>query len=587
MRKNRRISTNLADSPDTGLTLEEREAYAVLSARLELSRLPFAAIASLGGQVGWKVQLHEAAPDRSRELWFVLPPEYPRRAMFVVVRPGAYREWPHALRDARLCLWRVGHDPVGHSAREQAELVLARVSSILFPVLTNDTAAIEAEFAKEWLAYWVPERGQGHFSFGHGLFLGAPQREPCLIPATCAAIMPRKERLHVILGGSEAEHRTWVRALDAKPKRVLATAGLYVPLEKPPIGAPKNIQELDGLLEPVDGAQELLRELIATKEGPFFVVLGAGDPPGYAAVQVTRIPDLQPQRGFGSGRRRQRENRRAVGLRVATMSLERADPNWIHGRGFDEEARVLRGKHVVLVGCGVLGGLVARALAAGGVGRLTLIDPDILSAPNLGRHVLNTRHLAHSKAHGLAEEICAQLPHAIIKPHQATYESFTMPQGELAADLVISTTASWPVERHLMERLSRSEVSAVQVAWSENHALAGHALLGVAPDDDLLALFSTDGRFLREVTKPGKPLPLPGCDGTHQPGTFNRMQHIAACAVEQAIGFLTGVLVEPEHRCWTGDIRSVRKLGVEPHAESSFADGICEQTVLKPVPRRS
>lgn len=55
----------------------------------------------------------------------------------------------------------------------------------------------------------------------------------------------------------------------------------------------------------------------------------------------------------------------------------------------DEQLRLFR-SHVAVVGCGGLGGYIVEELARIGVGRLSVIDPDIFEEHNLNRQVLAT-----------------------------------------------------------------------------------------------------------------------------------------------------------------------------------------------------
>ena len=50
----------------------------------------------------------------------------------------------------------------------------------------------------------------------------------------------------------------------------------------------------------------------------------------------------------------------------------------------------LAGAHVVLVGCGGIGSPALQYLAAAGVGRLTLVDSDVIDLPNLQRQTIFT-----------------------------------------------------------------------------------------------------------------------------------------------------------------------------------------------------
>ena len=62
--------------------------------------------------------------------------------------------------------------------------------------------------------------------------------------------------------------------------------------------------------------------------------------------------------------------------------------------------------HVVVVGLGGLGSPVALYLAASGVGKLTLIDPDRVELSNLQRQVLHSeKSLGQSKVRSAADRL--------------------------------------------------------------------------------------------------------------------------------------------------------------------------------------
>ena len=62
--------------------------------------------------------------------------------------------------------------------------------------------------------------------------------------------------------------------------------------------------------------------------------------------------------------------------------------------------------HVMVIGCGAVGGMAIEALARSGIGRLTVVDFDVFSPSNLNRQILATTDvLAHSKTHVAKQRI--------------------------------------------------------------------------------------------------------------------------------------------------------------------------------------
>jgi molybdopterin/thiamine biosynthesis adenylyltransferase len=78
--------------------------------------------------------------------------------------------------------------------------------------------------------------------------------------------------------------------------------------------------------------------------------------------------------------------------------------------------QALKRARVLLVGAGGLGAPAALYLAAAGVGRLGLVDPDTVSLSNLQRQVLyGARDLGREKPHAAAERLADLNPHAHVE----------------------------------------------------------------------------------------------------------------------------------------------------------------------------
>lgn len=71
---------------------------------------------------------------------------------------------------------------------------------------------------------------------------------------------------------------------------------------------------------------------------------------------------------------------------------------------------------VVLVGVGSIGSSAAEVLAAGGVGKLALVDPDRLKQHNLPRHRLGERDLGRHKVTAMASALNDRFPATEVQP---------------------------------------------------------------------------------------------------------------------------------------------------------------------------
>lgn len=578
-----------------GFASARADAYAYLVQTFDepvLSPLSMAAVNRAGaiGGVGWSIPLPPDFAGVERELWFLLPAAFPDEAPLVRIEPSPFGVWPHASPDGNLCLWIDGLEPVGKTPREQAELALKAAGALLQLILPPaDQTAIAREFDREWLSYWRTPGEPASQAFA--LLLGVPAANPCFIGAHALTTSDERRRI-VLVADNDDLLAAWKEALNADHRSLRRTEALYVPLAHPLRAPPTSLTTLLQLLKTMLHLRDVeeFANRLEFSDGPFYVVFGyAGDDGhSFAAIELTLQSRLSPNgRGpYNTKEWHDRFVRRKRGAwRVKPMAIDRADPAWIHGRAFDLEAQQIADKHVWVIGCGSLGGLIIRGLASAGVGRLTLVDGESLEVPNLGRHVLTARSLGRPKAKALAEQLREQLPHLQVVPIAKDYPAVQPPSGIAGPDLVISATADWPTERRLMKALAAGEFAWLQLAWAEPHAIAGHAVIG-ATKSDLPSLFDADGRFRRRATEWNESSqPLPGCAGAHQPGTYNRLQRIAGLAVEQAISHLLG-MVKPEHLLWLGDEAVLHRLGGKWQRQTAVPQGIRERTLALSVPER-
>ena len=101
-----------------------------------------------------------------------------------------------------------------------------------------------------------------------------------------------------------------------------------------------------------------------------------------------------------------------------------------------EERNALSAKHIAIAGCGSIGGTVADIATRTGVGTLTLIDPDLVSPENIGRHVLTSSAIGQRKVDALASHLAAINPDIVIHKVSGTFS------GELAETPISSSLRS-------------------------------------------------------------------------------------------------------------------------------------------------
>lgn len=113
----------------------------------------------------------------------------------------------------------------------------------------------------------------------------------------------------------------------------------------------------------------------------------------------------------------------------------------------------LKSTSVLIIGAGGLGSPVALYLAAAGIGRIGLVDDDVVELSNLQRQVLHdTPHTGHSKAVSGRERLTALNPHVRV---EAICDRFTDQNAEWIADgydILVDCSDNFPT-RYLINNL--------------------------------------------------------------------------------------------------------------------------------------
>ncbi len=140
----------------------------------------------------------------------------------------------------------------------------------------------------------------------------------------------------------------------------------------------------------------------------------------------------------------------------------------------------LRGKSVLLVGCGSVGSELALRLTSAGVGRLTVSDPDKLSEENLYRHTLSLNNIGRLKTEALADEIALKHPWAQVthwcKPLEELRKSAVLREF----DLIVIAIGSSNIERVFAEYRAQEPIDVPTIScWLEGYGIGGHAVLVV------------------------------------------------------------------------------------------------------------
>lgn len=137
----------------------------------------------------------------------------------------------------------------------------------------------------------------------------------------------------------------------------------------------------------------------------------------------------------------------------------------------EEGQRRLNAARVTVVGAGGLGSPVLLALAAAGVGTLTVIDDDVVELTNLQRQLAHrVEDIGVAKTASAARAIAALAPHAVVNPVSEHLDSTNAERLLADADLVVDTSDSFATRRDVAGAVDALGLPLVWGAVQEWHA---------------------------------------------------------------------------------------------------------------------
>ena len=326
-------------------------------------------------------------------------------------------------------------------------------------------------------------------------------------------------------------------------------------------------------------APRLLEELTDGAPARITVLLGAfsGDGPCLVGVtilkpecgtfQKVRRPDPL-SRGFRAGHiptafLRQRY---IAGAGLSASTVSRIDAAWIHGRDRDPRQEQLARKRVVVLGCGSLGAPIAVKLAAAGVGRFALVDPQVMTGANTSRHPLGAQEVGQNKAAALRDRLERSYPHLTsVAAYPATWQDALASDENLFvdADLVVVAIGSWHAEAEFNDwHLRHGRGFRALYVWTEPRAFAGHAV-AICPEGGCFHCgFDDSGAARVPITLWPEEMMRerePGCGAVFQPYGAVEMTYIEALGSELALECLLELPLSSVHRMWVADRHSIER----------------------------
>ncbi|MCK6588727.1 MAG: ThiF family adenylyltransferase [Polyangiaceae bacterium] len=351
--------------------------------------------------------------------------------------------------------------------------------------------------------------------------------------------------------------------------------GTYVPLETTIFDEPNfhprkvdSIQALRAIIRKHISSEnrKRLRHAARARGDRAFVLLGIPKPGGDRALLGLWLRNIESRQPLLDD---------TASGKVERVRLERSDPDVLRGRV--ASAPSVKDAHVILIGCGSVGGHVATSLAWAGVGKLTLVDDDEFQPANTFRHTLGRGGvLTKSKVAALKQELELKVPGINVNAVKSTIE-FALDRGTVKLDsssLLLVTIGNPTACLALNSRfIEHPGAPPVIFTWIEPYGVGGHAVLTNTRDAGASGcfecLFRDDPEFglinTADFAAPGQLFGKQnlGCSGAFIPYGDLDARETATMAARLALDTLRRRQRGHVLRSWKGDATDFREAGFQ------------------------
>lgn len=470
-----------------------------------------------------------------------LPKNFPERTSAAIRLPAdTVLRVPHVGAEGVLCLAVGDPGPLSGASTEDRinQLIDSFHEEFLEPWCAGE---LDNDFVKEALNYWTIHcnRCASKYDAVRQLYtLNHRNSEPSIYEGT---YLPKQ---HIVILGESVLTQRFVASMGKGHQLCRAlVADVPISYALTPQTWPTTQDELERLLRARLGESRTRNFLLAQ---------------GRRDRSIHRIVVLRaPQCSFGfllvGGPPaivfRERSMRSYPTLKMLPLVVERLDPEWTCGRDQHEEVPVRQRQHVLVVGAGALGSAVIEHLTKSGIGRLTIVDGDNLSAANIGRHSLGADAIGQSKARMLARHLSLRWPSCMFSAASCPIQHWLKKNDLSNVDLVLDLTGE-PDVRLSLEFARKAFPRPLLIGWMEPFVAAAHACL--LPNASPWMIDSTDRlQSLSAVEWPDDVVQNePACSSRFQSYTSAAAVHAVALVTEAALDLLDGKIERPTVRHW-------------------------------------
>lgn len=498
---------------------------------------------SVRGERRFSIELPRLSPDRElRDAVLVVPAEFPVKKLEVRVSEEHVLRVPHVESGGKVCFTGDAGPGAGLTPEE-------RISDTLKSFIRNFVkpwayGELDEDFAREARNYWAlfVESRRLKFNTVREVYRTGPRPDsPRLLDAVLV-----KPIGWVLVSSDDAFSQRIVASLGERASQMVNAVVLQVPIASnfTPATWPRTLSEVTDELNRLVPAEDVRRFSAGRKHKPIHKIVIFSSPNcDYAYLMPGGPPNVQKiQQSIFS---------RPV-IDVVPFVVRRLDPNWTYGRDQHIEVSTRQSKHVVVFGAGALGSTLIDQLAKAGVGKITVVDFDILESANVGRHLLGVDAVGRGKANSVTKQVGLANPACILIPEELTAQSWLESAFFDTAsdiDLLVDVTGE-PAVRAAIDLARLRKPTKLMIAWMEPFVGAAHACQLTAGQPWLNG--SVDRlEALEAVTWPPEVMRQePACSSEFQAYTAAAATHAVALAAESAVELLDGRVETSRVKSW-------------------------------------
>lgn len=235
----------------------------------------------------------------------------------------------------------------------------------------------------------------------------------------------------------------------------------------------------------------------------------------------------------------------------------------------------LRGKSVLLIGCGSIGGFLAANLCQCGVGTIALLDKDCLTVDNVHRHILGFKDALQykNKADLMKSHLVEQYPHVQMEvlnvPNHDAEQLLQNPESLQNYDLIVSATGEPMLNLAINKALQEHNIAVpFIVCFNEPYGVGGHAMVVNINGGCLQCLYTdtiSDSRvsFRGSFVASGQDFKksISGCAGSFVEYSTLDSQQTAIMTSRLVLQVLQGECLENKLNFWVGSQDELEKHG--------------------------